>query len=195
LITAECNDAPHAPWWHHDPDWWKAAEFLANPGAEVISHYLTFGNRPGELEGLLVRAVDHLQHADLEMHELLCFLRLAENRKLDAAWRDRLASPVFREARKLVKVAPAQWEEYCLMPVSVVDSPDSLLAGFFGPALDESIDWLIGQQKEDGRWAPAWSWGGEYPDTWADVEKEISAALTLQTLIKLDRFHRLPRAL
>ncbi len=191
LVSADCNDAPHAPWWKYDPDRVKNAEFLANPGAEVISHYLTFDHRPELSTRLLGRAANRLAANPLEMHEFLCYQRLLENPKLDRHTRESMLPHLVNAARQLVKVDPSDWEAYCLMPMSVAASPDSLLAGLFGPALDANLDWHITRQHEDGCWAPVWSWGGAFPDTWREVAREISAQLTLSSLVQLDRFGRL----
>lgn len=188
LIGPECNDAPHAPWWQWtappDPD-----RFHANPGAEVLS-YLYSACAMGETTRaeLMARALKHIASNDLEMHELLCYLRLMENPKLPARHRDELLPHLLTQAFALVKVNVHDWEEYGLSPMAVVSRPESPLRDFFGPALDECFDHYISRQNDDGSWSPAWSWGNSFPEAWRTAEREIRGTLTLQCLLQLKHF-------
>ena len=194
LVSESCNDAPHAPWWHYDPDWASRKAFLPNPAVEVLS-YLISCCAMGETTRLELwqRSLDWITDNPLEMHELLCYLRLYDNPKLPADHKRQLLPLILAQAYQLVKVAPADWEEYVLMPMSVVPHPDSPLMAFFGDLLDENFAWQLLRQSEDGSWSPSWSWGNAWPGAWRLAEVEIKATLTLRFLIQLQRFGRLPQ--
>jgi hypothetical protein len=189
LINRDCNDAPHAPWWTYNPAWkCTGGRFLPNPGAEIIGYLLTYPNElPSQkLDLLLKRAAAHIETQDLEMHDLLCYQRLYEC--LDSAQQAALLPHLLRCAFELVKVDERDWEEYCLTPLDVIQYPDSLFTSFFGEYLQQNFEFQLSQQREDGSWQPAWSWGSEYPATWQVVEPAISAEVTLKFLLQLKNF-------
>lgn len=191
LISADCNDAPHAPWWAYvEPA--RDGVFRPNPGAEVLSYlYSACGLGKSTREELMARAIHHIATNRIEMHDLLCYLRLFENPKVGAASRRELLPHLLTQSFELVKVNPEDWEEYCLTPCDVVTHPSSPLADFFGDALEEDFAHRLARQNEDGSWSPSWSWGNAWSDTWRSVEREIRGTLTLRFLIQLDRFGRL----
>lgn len=195
LVNAACNDAPHAPWWQYDSDWAADRDFLPNPAAEVLS-YLIGACAMGKTTRaeLWARSLDYIAGSPLEMHELLCYLRLYDNPALSPGHKRALLPHLLAQAYQLVKVDPVDWEEYVLTPLSVVSGPDSPLLDFFGEALDENFAWQMARQCEDGSWAPAWSWGNAYPEAWRTAELEIRGTLTLRFLVQLQSFGRLPRA-
>jgi hypothetical protein len=195
LINADCNDAPHAPWWTFDPDAPAPAGFSANPTAEVLSYLITFNAMAESIrEDILDRALSHIANHPLEMHELLCYLRLCENPQLPPAVRCSLMPQLIEQARQLVKVEPSDWEEYGLAPIDVVPGPNSPLAELFRESLVRNLDHRIAVQHEDGSWSPAWSWGNAFPEAWREAEREIKAALTLAFLLQLAQFDRLEPA-
>jgi len=193
-INADCNDAPHAPWWTYDPARERCRGYQANPGAEIVGYLLQFGTSlPGStVDDLLTHTLDRLGAGPLEMHELLCYLRLYDCPALGQPYRDALLPHLLEQAFSLVKVEPADWEEYGLTPLDVIATPDSPLADFFADSLEADFRHRLDRQGGDGAWRPAWSWGEMFPATWRLVEAEIKAELTLRFLCQLDRFGRLP---
>ncbi len=188
LVTERNNDAPHAPWWTWQNE--AAPGFSPNADAELIALYLR-ANRdaPGcGTAALLDQAVTYLANHELEQHELLCYLRLFHEPALPEGFRAKLLPYLIQQTFLLVQIDPVDWEEYGLTPVDVVTCPESPLAEFFGDALDSDFNYRIATQGEDGAWSPRWSWGEMFPATWKVVEVEIKAQLTLQLLLKLQRF-------
>lgn len=191
LITEDCNDAPFAPWWKYASPADTSA-FTPNPSVEVLSYLITWCAMGKSTRfALLDRAIDHIASNELEMHDLLCYLRLYDNPKLPENYRRELLPHLLSQAFALVKVERHDWEEYGLTPLSVVFSPDSPLADFFGPAIDENLDYLIERQGADGSWSPTWSWGNTFPEAWKEAEREIKVQLTLRHLQQLQQFGRL----
>ncbi|MCZ6501208.1 MAG: hypothetical protein O6945_01690 [Gammaproteobacteria bacterium] len=192
-INSDCNDAPHAPWWRFNSKWACTDKFLANPGAEVLGYLLRYGTglAAETVNSLLERALEHIANHELEMHELLCYSRLYHCEFLGENYREAMLPLLLEHAFQLVKVEPSDWEEYGLTPIGLVDHPDSVFANFFSDSLDANFDYQIDQQSEEGCWTPRWSWGGDYPATWAVVETEVRVELTLKFLLQLKRFDRL----
>ncbi|MCH6550774.1 MAG: LacI family DNA-binding transcriptional regulator, partial [Planctomycetes bacterium] len=147
------------------------------------------------VNSLLERALEHIANHELEMHELLCYSRLYRCEFLGENYREAMLPLLLEHAFQLVKVEPSDWEEYGLTPIGLVDHPDSVFANFFSDSLDANFDYQIDQQSEEGCWTPRWSWGGDYPATWAVVETEVRVELTLKFLLQLKRFDRLEEAL
>lgn len=192
LINADCNDAPHAPWWTWDETMMMRDGFHPNPSAEVLSYLITWcAMGKSTRQELLDVALDHIANNTLEMHDLLCYLRLFETPKLPGSVAKELLPALLSQAYELVKVRAVDWEEYGLTPLDVVTRPTSPLASFFGEALEANFEHRIGRQNEDGSWSPTWSWGNSYPEAWRHAEREIKGILTLRFLIQLKAFDRL----
>ena len=190
-IGPDCNDAAHAPWWRYNAEQFTPATFLANPSSEIISYIISLNVMPSEIPDLMERALAHLVHQDLEMHELMCYTRLYETPLLNDGVKQQMLPHLLSNAYKLVKSEPLDWEEYCLTPLTLINHANSIYTDFFSDVLETNFHFQINRQHEDGSWSPNWSWGGEFPTTWRSVEKEIKAELTLRFLIQLQQFDRL----
>lgn len=192
-VNDQCNDAPHAPWWRFNSKWACTDKFLANPGAEILGYLLRHdtGLANDTVNSLLERALEHIACHELEMHELLCYSRLYHCEFLGVSYRDAMLPSLLEQAFQLVKIEQHDWEEYGLTPIRLVEHPDSVLASFFSDSLETNFEYQINQQSDEGYWKPRWSWGGDYPGTWAVVETEIKVELTLKFLLQLKRFARL----
>lgn len=197
LVPADVESAPHAPWWRHDPDWAAKGEFLANAGAEILRYLIEYPSKASTafINHVNERAIDHLctQAESLDMHDLLCYIRLMECPRLDPSLRDQILPHMLEAAFRLVTVEPDRWEEYGLPPIAVAQRLDTDLARFFDSDLRDSIAYHADQQGEDGAWAPNWSWGGSYADVWDEVENQIKSELTLKTLVKFGRYRLLEK--
>ena len=189
-ISSNCNDAPHAPWWKFDEQWASTSKFLANPGAEILGYLLQYDTKLDNdtVQSLLEKAIDQLAEDDLEMHELLCYLRLCHCQALGENYHEAMLPLLLVHAFRLVKVEPSNWEEYGLTPIGLVDHPGSVFADFFEDSLNSNFAYQISLQSDEGCWKPSWSWGGDCPATWAVVETEIKAELTLKTRLQLRQF-------
>ncbi len=184
-IHSGANDAPHAPWWtYSEPE----AGFQANPSAEVLKYVLQRRAMAGDSPALLDRAIGYITENTLEMHELLCYVRLYESDVLSHDQRIALLPYMLSNGYRLVNTEPKDWEEYCLTPLSVITHPGSIFAEFFADVLHANFQFLIDTQNVDGSWSPNWSWAGEFPATWKVTETEIKAELTLKNLATFQAF-------
>ena len=190
LITPECNDAPHAPWWKYKQH--CSRQFHVNPGAEILAYLTTYPNmmRDNTRSNLTARALSHLETEELDMHDLICYQRLYD--VVDEGLRSQMLPQLLRWAYEIVKGDENDWEEYCLTPLDLIQYPSSPFSDFFGEYLANNFDFQIRQQRNDGSWQPSWSWGSEYPATWQVVQPELSAEVTLRFLRQLQAFDMLP---
>lgn len=190
IIPAAANDAPHAPWWTWSEtlaeNW---GGFRANPRAEIVGYLYDYAALvPPELLARLTDAV--VEHAEalpdaMEMHDLLCYLRLAETRTLPDAARERLRARLARAIGATVVFDTGAWGGYGLTPLDAAPSPSAAFAGEVRGAIERNLDYAIAQQAEDGSWSPAWSWEDAYPEAWAAARVELHGVLTLKMLRSL----------
>ncbi len=195
IIAATANDAPHAPWWQYDSE--LAARwgyYQGNPRPEIIGYLYDYAELIPEswLNTLTDAVLAYLELRDyLEMHELFCYIRLAETAALPEAKRTallRLLTPIVN--RQVVRELD-DWAEYCLKPLSVVSSPQSPFAQPLSDEIEQNLDYEIFSQMPDGAWTTTFSWFGAYPDIWPNVEREWDGIYTLRTLLLLKKFNRL----
>lgn len=196
IVTAEAGTAPHAPWLEPDaglPE--RFGEFGANPRAEIVGYLYDYAELvPAELLETLGRAtVEHLERLPdkMDMHDLLCCLRLAESKALPGELRARIMPKLERAVAATVEREPAAWQSYSLPPLAVVSTPESPFAALFGPELEANLDLLVEQQRDDGSWAPNWSWDDRFAAAWTAAQRDWSGVLTLANLRTLRSFGRL----
>ncbi|MGZ3581121.1 MAG: hypothetical protein ACXWP6_00065 [Ktedonobacterales bacterium] len=190
IIPPAANDAPHAPWWTWSETLAEnCGGFRANPRAEIVGYLYDYAALvPQELRARLTDAV--VTHAEalpdaMEMHDLLCYLRLVETRTLPDAARERLRERLTRAVRATVVFDAEAWGGYGLMPLDAAPSPNAAFASEVRDAVERNLDYAIAQQADDGSWSPAWSWEDAYPDAWAAARVEWQGVLTLKTLRSL----------
>ena len=191
IIPPTADNAPHAGWWttKNLAESWN--HFRANPTAEMVGYLFLFGTTADNAwrQQVLRGVLDFLaaQPDKMNMHELLCFVRLAEMVELPEASRQKLA----RAVTATVECDPARWPKYGLRPLSVVKSPQSPYYATLRDAVAVNLDYLISEQTADGSWVPTWSWADEYPDVWPVARREWQGVLTLDALRILKAFGRL----
>ena len=127
----------------------------------------------------------------MEMHDIGCYIFLAESEALSDETRSHVIDKLQRAVARVIARESSQWEGYGMKPLSVATSPDSPFASAISEEIQRNLDYEIERQEADGGWAPNWSWGGAFPEAWQDAEKEWRGVLTLQTLKTLRNFGRL----
>ena len=193
IIPPEVAEAPHAPWWNYDSSAETFGQFLVNPRAEIVGYLHEFSDGvPTKLLKQLTTAV--LEHLDappdeMEMHDLLCFARLAETEALPN--RNKVWEKLARAAAPHVARSGEQLTGYVLKPLWLVSSPESPLAAELGEEVEMNLDFEIEQQGEDGSWSPNFSWGDQSPETWQKAKKEWQSRFTVDTLKTLKDFGRI----
>ena len=196
IVPPEVDEAPRAPWWNFEKSEEAFGRFLVNPRAEIVGYLHDYSDGvPTELLETTTAAV--LEHLDslpdeIEMHDILCLIRLAETEVLPNGVRvwEKLA----RAAARGVARNKAQLAGYALKPLSLVSAPESPLAAGLRDEVEMNLDFEIERQGEDGSWSPSFSWGDPDSETWPIAEKEWQARLTVDTLKALRDFGRIETA-
>lgn len=193
-VPAAVDLWPHAPWWS-----WRepgAPGFALNPGIELVAHLWHYAEAADA--AFLARVTDAAEAfvdtlpQKLEMHDLLCLVRLAETPSVPAVLRNKAADQARRSGPAVVARDPQAWSGYAAKPLLLAPRADSLLAPLLRDAIDANLDYEIKRQGADGAWAPNWDWQGRYPDRWPEAELEWKSVLTLQVLLSLRSYGRLP---
>ena len=192
MIPDNTGDAPHAPWWSDAASWRR---FPDNPRAEIVGYLYDYPDCfPEDLRQQLTKTVVSRLLSlpdDIEMHELMCFVRLSETRTLPDSTRARMLPKLESALNRVVAREPADWDNYGLPPLEAAPSPDARFAPLFENELSLNLDHMIERQAEAGCWTPAWSWEADYPEAWAIARDDWSGVLTLQNLLILRAFGRL----
>jgi hypothetical protein len=195
FIPATVDNAPHAPWWNPEGRVGNYAGQMANPRAQVIGYLFEHpATSTQDLRTMLLQdALDWLDanSDEIEMHEFLCYRRLAAAPGLPEAAEGVLRERLDQIALRLVSIEPSTWSSYGLRPLAVVDAPDFLLGARFYDAIGYNLDYVIENQRADGSWRPTWTWGDAYPEFWPEAERAWSGVITLAQLLKLRAFGRL----
>lgn len=196
IIPSNANEAPHAPWWQYTEGLAKQwGEFLANPRAAIVGYLYDYSELvPANLlDRLTIAVVSHLDSLpdSMEMHDLLCYVRLAETQTLLKDARTKILQKLRQAVDCVVAKNPSDWEKYGLKPLTVVASPDSPFAAMLDKEIDLNLDYEIDHQQEDGSWTPNWSWGDAFPEAWKNAEREWKGVLTVRALKVFQNFDRL----
>ena len=196
IIPSNANEAPYAPWWQYTEDLAKQwGEFLANPRAEIVGYFYDYSELvpTNLLDRLTIAVVSHLDSLpdSMEMHELLCYVRLAETQTLPKNARTKIIQKLRQAVDCVVAKEPSDWEKYGLKPLTVVASPDSPFAAMLTKEIDLNLDYEIDHQREDGSWTLNWSWGDTFPEEWKNSEREWKGVLTVRALRVFQNFDRL----
>ncbi len=124
----------------------------------------------------------------MEMHELLCFLRFAEQIPLSDF--QKVQMKLEKLVGNVVATDPMAWEQYSAQPLDFVKSPDSFLYPMLKDAVATNLDFWIDTLTDDGVWMPAWQWG-QFEEDWLVAKKHIAGELTVNRLMILDKFQRI----
>lgn len=193
IIPPEVNDAPHAPWWNYESSAQTFGQFLVNPRAEILGYLYEFGNEVSTqlLKTLTAVVLEHLTSVsdEMEMHDILCLVRLAETRGLPD--NDKIWAKLAKLAAHGVARNTEELTGYVLKPLWLVSSPASPLAYALKDEVEMNLNFDIEQQGEDGSWSPNFSWDDQYPEAWQVAKKEWQSRLTVDTLKKLKDFGRI----
>ena len=91
----------------------------------------------------------------------------------------------------MVNRDPAAWGGYVPRPLKLAPRPSSLLAQDLAADVERNLDYEIANQAADGSWAPYWSWGDAFPDSWVVAKREWCGRLTFEALRSLRAFDRI----
>lgn len=195
IVGPEVEEAPHAPWWTYANVHANFGGFLANPRAALVGflhdhHTLV---PPTLLAQLTDAVLTHLeaQPDQLEMHDLFCYLALANSPNLPQVARSRVVAKLARTVPHTVATDPNLWDGYVLFPLDVAPTPDALLTATIDrTAIDANLDLWIESQAADGSWPLPWTWDFVNKDAWARAERDWKGYHILHRLHTLVAYGR-----
>jgi hypothetical protein len=192
IIPPSAQESPHAPWWDQAGREAGFEDFSLNPDAEILGYLIDHHScvPAGMIERLQDCVDDYLAGLrQIEMHELLCCLRLLETPGLPRERHDALFKALSPLVDGILEYDPAAWHGYSLRPLQVVRRPGSPFMPGRRSSVAANLAFEIESQGPDGAWEPAWSWGEAYPDEWAITQREWSGVLTLENLLLFQRYN------
>lgn len=197
-LPADIDNSPGAPWWDTESLEETFSGFLVNPRARILSFLYRW-----EISslGLLSESVlESVLESTVELSETLpvkvspdtlrSLLMLFSEPSVPELLRIRAESVIRKMIPESVETDSEKWSEYCLQPLEVVESPDSLWMDLLSDSVQRHLDFLIRSQNPDGSWSPFWSWGGVYPEVWQEARREWAGILTYRNLRHLSSFGR-----
>ena len=194
IIPTSAEGSPHAPWWDQTGREDEFDRFSLNPSAEILGYLYDYQELiPRDILSFLSdRVLSHLSGLEkIEMHDLLCCIRLLQTETLPEEIREPLKRKLAIIIPEIVACNPEQWSGYSLRPLQVVDGPGSLFMSELKEAVAANLNYEISSQNKDGSWTLTWTWEGAYPDDWKMAQREWSGIITLDKLLLLKKFGRI----
>jgi hypothetical protein len=186
------NDYPRAPWWNYSEVDGRLDELKqSNPGAEIAGYLQKY--RAASKDEFVDMVTDDALRVfeglpdDMEVHSMLCFMRLAECSPSGVT--DRLLEKLKRCVHSVLGKSAEEWAKYGGRPLWFAGRPDSLLADELRDLIQVQLDYEIDTQTADGSWSPVWAWG-QYEDDWEQAKTEWAGYLTLRNLLALRAWGR-----
>lgn len=197
FLPPEADAFPHAPWWNQTEEGELARTFggfRVNPRAALVAWLWRWPQLlpEGQLALLTVETRDAvlegLEPGDVNGHEAAAvFAQAAEVPALHRA-------PVLDYLDEVLPDRVAHTAqalgEYGLNPLLCAPTPAAPLAPPLATPIAAALTHLLASQEEDGSWAPNWSWGTQFPDAWAQAEREWRSVRTLEALLTLRAWGR-----
>lgn len=194
IVPPSAENSPRAPWWYQNGREEEFDGFSLNPAAELLGYLYDYSHLvPDSVIQLLSEKVISVivGAEEIEMHDLLCCVRLLKTQSLPKAFRNQLYSKISPLAEKAICCEEEGWMSYSLRPLQVIDSPESTFISSFEVATNLNLDYEIQEQQSNGAWRPTWSWDERYPNIWEVAKKEWTGVITLEKLLTLKRFDRI----
>ena len=197
-VAPDTNSFPHAPWWHDEQGNLEQLfdRFRIVPRALIVGslHHFSTLVPAAWLDDLTEAIVGYIEVVDLLGEgggsDLQYAISLAEAKNLSPHYAKRLETRIRQAIPTVVVRDPTQWDSYCITPLRIVSSPQSLGANLIQDELQKHLDYQITRQTPEGSWNPTWSWGETDAEVWAKVEMEWRGHLTLEALTQLRAFAR-----
>lgn len=194
IIPSSAENSPRAPWWYQNGREEEFDAFSLNPTAELLGYLYDYSNfvPDGVITLLSDKVISEILGAEeIEMHDLLCCLRLLKTKSLPKGFRNQLYSKISQLTEKTICCEEEGWASYSLRPLQVIESPESILAPGFEVVTSRNLDYEIQEQQPNGAWIPTWSWDERYPNDWEVAKREWMGVITLEKLLTLKRFGRI----
>lgn len=195
-VPREAEDHPHAGHWrwalHESGATWPVAVL---PRAEALAGLLHYASEVPKdwLQQLGERFVADLpaQSGKAGADALAGCDGLCRSAATPDWIREPTRTWLLETGPKLVDRDPAAWSGYSAKPLKLAPRADSVLAEALAEDIARNLDFEIESQREDGSWAPNWSWNGAYSQDWERARLEWQGVLTRESLASLRSYGRL----
>lgn len=192
---------PHAPWWRDKRG--SLAKTFDNfkiiPRALILSSFWHYCHllEVNWLENITEEVVNTIEHLDDfgsgGGSDIEYTIHLAQAKNLPMHFKDRLEKRILQAVPRVVERDPEKWHAYCITPLRLAPTPDTLGADLIDEVIQQHLDYLIENQSPDGAWDPTWTWGDAFPKVWPTAKQEWRGHLTLQALLSLRAYGRIDR--
>lgn len=192
-VPKETNNEPHAPWWHYNEDQGRSPveQCWGNPNAEIVGYLHQYSELVPQdfLHMITDVAIEELKKLPdkMEMHEMLCYLRMAET--LPLPQKSQVLEKLRKTVRQVASLDPNEWKGYSAKPLWFAPTPKSPVFELIKDEVELNLDYEIQNQSEEGSWTPNWFWG-QYEEAWKQAEQEWKGYLTVKTLKSLHDYGR-----
>lgn len=196
IIPPHDNTRPHAPWWHCSEDFaanWGG--YVDNPRPDALAglHLFACAKTADLRDQVTTLTLKRLQthKGQMEMHGLMCYLRLYNAPWLSTALKGALSERLPVWINTAVELDSSKWSGYGLRPLDVAPTADSPWHPLLADAVEAQLDYLIQTQAAEGSWHPYWNWGDNFPEAWPAAKLKWQAVLTLSNLRTLRSYGRI----
>lgn len=201
VVPLDANAFPHAPWWHDENGSLSRTfdGFRIIPRALILASLWHFSDAvPRDwLDALTENAVMYIEEAKVlgggGGSDLEYAIILAETKNLPHGYKERLIARIRAAIPAVVVRDTAKWNSYCITPLKIAPTPQTLGSDLIWDDLHANLDFEIEHQTSEGTWDPTWTWGGAYPDAWEQTKLEWRGHLTLEMLTTLRAFGRIEK--
>ena len=194
--ASQTHQHPHAPWWHDEngslADTFDA--FVIIPRALILSsfwHYSQYHEFP-DLDNITQEVLNVIKKQETfgsgGGSDIEYTIHLAQANNLPQKYREPLRSLILRSIPQVVERDPERWHTYCITPLRLAPTPDTLGSNLIIDLIHQHLAYQIDHQAADGAWDPTWDWGGHYPQDWQIAKQEWRGHLTLKTLLSLKAY-------
>lgn len=219
LLEPEVNDGMHVPWWTYPTaelsampdDDERIRQYNPNGEAALaaiiaywhelvpekmyqeiirypVQHILRYYDQASPLFGCSAR-LDHGKNDIESPYNLKCYQQFTACLP-DRQLAEKLASILQQNPQACMELDYSAWENtYAELPCDVVQSPQSIVYPAVETLVQDSLDYLIKRQSEDGAWHLTWRFGTD--ERFRPMEKRYEAHYTMLVLNRLAAFGRL----
>lgn len=153
-----------------------------------VEHILRYYDESSQLFGCSAR-LDHGRNDIESPYNLKCYQQFVKCLP-DNALADRLTEILCQNPTACMQLNYSAWENgYEELPCDVVETPESIVYPAVKNVIDESLNYLIKRQSDDGAWHLTWDFGED--ERFRKMERLYEAHYTMLVLARLGRFNRI----
>lgn len=153
-----------------------------------VQHILRYYDVDSPLFGKSARK-DHGRNDIESPYNLKCY-QMFINCLADKALAKKLSDILCQNPTACMQLDYSAWENgYEELPCDVVETPESVVYPAVKDIVEDSLDYIIKRQSEDGAWHLTWSFGED--ERFRKMERLYETHYSMQMLARLKRFKRI----